>query len=78
MELQPYAKGDNSRPGQQYTGPTTCSQTQAQAQGQQEQGAKRPIEDNGDRFASNYRSHLMHMVRKLRKQGCDITLPAEF
>ena len=67
---------DNSG-GHHNMGPTTRSKAQAQAQGQQQQGAKRPNKD-GDESGSRKQSCLMQMVRKLRKQGCDITLPAKF
>ena len=66
-------KGDPSS-GQQNTGPTTCSQAQAQAQ--QEQGAKRSNKD-GDEFGPRKRTRLMRIVRKLRKKGFDITLLAD-
>ena len=67
--------GGNSEPsgGQPNTGPTTCSQTQAQ----QEQRTKRANED-GDQSNSCKRSRFMRMARKLQKKGFEVTCPAEF
>ena len=67
--------GGNSDPsgGQPNTGPTTCSQTQAQ----QEQGTKRANKD-GDQSNARKRSRFMRMARKLQKKGLEVTCPAEF
>ena len=67
--------GGNPEPSsaQSNTGPTTCSQTQAQ----QEQGTKRA---NKDEDQSNARkcSSFMCMARKVPKNGFEVTCPAEF
>ena len=59
--------------GQANTGPMTSSQTQVQ----QEQGTKRANED-GEQANARKRSRVMRMVQKLRRNGLDVTCPAEF
>ena len=65
--------GGNSEPSGGQSGPTTCSQTQAQ----REQGAK-PEHEGGDDGNAKKRSRFMRMARKLRNKGFEVTCPAEF
>ena len=67
--------GINPEPcgGQQNTGPTTRSKTQAQ----QDQGTKRANE-NGEESNTRKCSRFMQMAQKLRKKGLDVTCPAKF
>ena len=64
--------GGNSEPsgGQPNTGPTTCSQTQAQ----QEQGTKRANKD-GDQSNARKRSRFMRMAQKTSEEGVGSDLP---
>ena len=64
--------GGNSEPcgGQPNMGPITRFQTQAQ----QEQGTKRG-NGHGDQSDSRKRFRFMRMVRKLQKQGFEVTCP---
>ena len=67
--------GTNPQPsgGQQNTGSTTHSQTQAE----EEQGTKRANED-GDESNARKGSRFMRIAQKLRKKGFDVTCLAEF
>ena len=65
--------GGNSELSGEQSGPTTCSQTQAE----QGQGAKREHEGGYDGNAKKT-SRFMMMARKLRNKGFEVTCPAEF
>ena len=62
--------GGNSEPSGRQSGPTTCSEKQAQ----REQGAKREHEGDDDGNAKK-RSRFMRMARKLRTKGVRGDLP---